>query len=68
MTADFPQEHPQSDALKQQNQQLMQKYAVQGFPTVVVVAADGSQKGSEGYEPGGAQSWIDAITSDAHIR
>jgi thiol:disulfide interchange protein len=68
LEADFPESHPQSDALKAQNDQLQHKYQVEGFPTVLVVAADGSMQGQLGYRPDGPQDWITAAVSAGHIR
>ena len=56
--ADFPQNTPQSAEVKKQNEELAKKYGVDGFPTVVLVNADGKELGRAGYQPGGAESYV----------
>ena len=64
---DFPRSKPQDEAIKMQNQQLAQIFAVRGYPTVwfakEVKGADGNpileQLGSTGYVAGGPKAWID---------
>ena len=56
--ADFPRRTPQSDELKKQNQQLAEKYGIEGFPTVLLLDADGKVLAQTGYEPGGAESYV----------
>lgn len=63
---DFPRRTPQADAIKQQNNQLQQMFAVQGYPTVWLVKptiqADGKtnfeQLGKTGYVAGGPTAWL----------
>lgn len=40
---DFPNSKPQSAELKKANQKLMDKYKVEGYPTVIVLDAKGKQ-------------------------
>jgi protein disulfide-isomerase len=42
---DFPRAKEQSAAEKQQNQQLADKYGIMGFPTFIVVDAEGKELG-----------------------
>lgn len=63
---DFPRRTPQEEAVKSQNAQLQQMFAVQGYPTVWLVKAgnkDGKinfeQLGSTGYVAGGPKVWLD---------
>lgn len=58
LNLDYPQQHEQSAALKQQNVELAEKYRVDTFPTVLFIAADGTVIGKSGYEEGGAAAWI----------
>jgi protein disulfide-isomerase len=47
---DFPRSKPQSDTLKKANGALSQKYGIEGYPTVIVLDADGKQLSKEvGY-------------------
>ena len=41
---DFPNSIPQSDALKKQNKELGEKFDVNGYPTMVLVASDGEKE------------------------
>ena len=55
---DFPQHIAQSEALKKQNQDLFEHYNLDGYPIVLVLAADGAKRGELGYLAGGPQPWI----------
>ncbi len=55
---DYPHNTPQSDELKQQNQELAQKYGVRLYPTILFLDADGKRLGQSGYLPGGPEAWI----------
>jgi thioredoxin-related protein len=60
--ADFPNKKPQSDALKAANAALQQKYKVDGFPTLLVLDADGKEIGRQvGYAEGGPDAFIKEI-------
>ena len=41
---DFPNSKPQSDALKKQNKELGDKFDVDGYPTMILVASDGEKE------------------------
>jgi protein disulfide-isomerase len=55
---DFPRQKPQSNKQKEANQALMEKYAVQGFPTILLFSPQGDVAATTGYEPGGAEAYI----------
>lgn len=55
---DFPQEKEQSDALKAQNQELMARFGVQGFPTIFLADAEGLPFGQTGYQEGGPEAYL----------
>jgi protein disulfide-isomerase len=40
---DFPKAKPQSDELKAANKALSQKYAIRGYPTIIVLDAEGKE-------------------------
>jgi len=61
--ADFPKRVAQDDNTKAINEALMEKYGVRGFPTVVLISADGMEKGRTGYEPGGPTVYIKNLES-----
>lgn len=56
--ADFPQENEQPQAIKDQNAELMGKYEVKGFPTVLLLDAEGRILGQTGYQKGGAAAYV----------
>jgi protein disulfide-isomerase len=58
---DFPRRKAQSEALKQANQALAQKFGVQGFPTLVVLGSDGRRVGDLGYMEGGPKPFIEEL-------
>ena len=55
---DFPRRRPQTEALKKQNQQLAQKYDIQGFPTIIVLNGQGEKLGELGYMEGGPSPFL----------
>jgi len=65
VTIDFPHQTQLSDTLKQQNDALNQQFTIEGFPTLIVLDADGKELGREvGYSPGsGADAVIAKLKS-----
>ncbi len=55
---DFPQDIPQSRELIRQNEALMEQYGVEGFPTIILVDADGEVLAETGYRRGGAEAYV----------
>lgn len=58
---DFPQRVEQSEQLKAQNEALAKKYSIEGFPTVLIVNAEGEELARAGYKPGGPKVWTEAV-------
>jgi thioredoxin-related protein len=59
VTLDFPNKKPQSDALKAANAALKDKYKIEGFPTFILLDAEGKEIGRQvGYAPGGPEAFI----------
>jgi len=58
---DFPRAKPQTDEVKKQNMQLASEYRIEGFPTLIVLNADGRKIGELGYMEGGPEAFIAAI-------
>ena len=55
---DFPRNGNSKDPrLDAQNNQLMNKYSVRGFPTVILLDSQQQKIGVTGYRPGGAQAF-----------
>jgi len=56
---DFPRRKPQSVELTKQNQELAQRYHVDGFPTLVVLNGDGKPVWRyDGYYDGGIAAFL----------
>jgi thioredoxin-related protein len=59
---DFPNAKKQSEALKKTNQNLQEKFKVDGFPTYVALNSDGKEIGRQvGYLSGGPQAFIEEL-------
>jgi len=60
VTLDFPRNRTtQSAALQKQNQELAERYQIEGFPTLVVLNADGKPVWRyEGYYSGGVAAFL----------
>lgn len=61
MEVDFPRAKQISPATKSQNEDLAQQYNVQGFPTILVLNAEGKTVGQLGYMEGGPKVFIAAL-------
>lgn len=59
---DFPRRKSQPAELKEQNQALMQKYGIRGYPTILVLSPEGELIEKTGYRRGGAEAYV------AHIK
>jgi protein disulfide-isomerase len=55
---DFPRAKKMPPETAAQNERLMLKYGIQGFPTVVVFDSEGKPLGALGYQAGGPQAFI----------
>lgn len=55
---DFPRTKVQPTALKEANKKLATQYKIEGFPTVIVLNAEGKKVDELGYEEGGAKPFI----------
>jgi protein disulfide-isomerase len=59
---DFPRAKAQSEAVKRTNQQLQDKFKVEGFPTVILLNGQGKEIGREtGYDGEGQKSYLAKI-------
>ena len=56
---DYPQNKSKlSDATIKQNEELGKKYAVKGYPTILLADADGKPFAATGYEAGGPEAYV----------
>lgn len=56
--ADFPQAKPQDEKVKEQNTKLQEAFKIQGYPTVVLVDAEGKELARTGYKKGGPEAYV----------
>ena len=54
---DFPQNKELPKELKEQNEKLQEKYAIEGFPTIMLTDAKGRPYAKTGYMPGGPEAY-----------
>lgn len=59
---DFPRSKAQPAAVKAQNAKLQDQFKIEGYPTVIVLNGDGKKVGELGYQEGGPQPFIDALS------
>lgn len=59
---DFPQKIKLTPEEQKANQALAEKFAVQGFPTIVLVDSEGKELQRTGYQEGGPEKYV------AHLR
>jgi len=59
--ADFPREKKLEEKIRKQNDALMKKYNVEGFPTVLLLDAEGKVLARTGYKPGGAAAYVEHL-------
>ena len=60
---EFPQSKRQTKKLKDQNEMLQSKFGIKGYPTVIVLNADGRKVGELGYEEGGPASFTSKLNA-----
>lgn len=58
---DFPRNSKLSDTLQSQNEKLAQRYEAQGFPTIILAAADGQPYAKTGYLEGGPMAYLQEL-------
>jgi len=59
--ADFPMRKEQPKDIARQNKKLAETYRVQGFPTILLLNAEGKQLERTGYRPGGAEKYVEHL-------
>jgi thiol-disulfide isomerase/thioredoxin len=58
---DFPRKRILSSAIKAQNAKLAAKYAIEGYPTVIVLDSSGKKIGELGYQEGGPGPFVEKL-------
>jgi protein disulfide-isomerase len=59
--ADFPSRKPQPEDVKKQNEILQKEYGIRGFPTVLLLDAEGKVLERTGYQAGGPEKYVEHI-------
>jgi len=55
---DFPRKKKQKKTLENQNADLALKYGIRGYPTIIILAPDGTFVAKTGYKRGGAEKYV----------
>lgn len=58
LEVDFPRRKAQAAEIKQQNGKLAQQFAIEGYPTILILDGNGKKIGELGYMDGGPEKWI----------
>lgn len=58
---DFPRKSKLTDAEKESNDKLAKQYGVRGFPTVLLLDAEGKVLGKTGYQTGGPSKYVEHL-------
>ena len=59
LVVDFPRSKPQSEALRTANEELAKKFAVDSYPTIIVLDASGKKLSKEsGYDGSNAKEFV----------
>lgn len=58
---DFPKKIKQSEEQINYNENLRRKYGVRGYPTIVLLNKNGEIVNVTGYQPGGAEKYVEHI-------
>ena len=61
---DYPHDKPQPEELVKQNKELVKRFGVQGYPTILFLDATGKELGRSGYLAGGPKAWIAAAAKE----
>jgi protein disulfide-isomerase len=58
LECDFPRKKAQAPHQREQNRALADRHGIEGFPTILVISAQGDEIARIGYRRGGATAWI----------
>jgi thioredoxin-related protein len=64
---DYPRQKQQSDELKKQNKELSEKYKIEGFPTILLMDADGQVIARTGYREGGPEEYLKHLADFSRV-
>jgi len=55
---DFPMRKELPEALREQNEKLRERFQIRGFPTILLLDAEGEELARTGYQAGGPDNYI----------
>jgi thioredoxin-related protein len=58
---DYPHKTEQSAELKEQNKKLAEQYPIEGYPTILLMDAEGMVYGATGYQEGGPDKYLEML-------
>ena len=58
---DFPNQKPQASNIEKQNEELVKKLGVLGYPLLLLLDADGNKLGETRWLPGGAANYVEHL-------
>jgi len=61
LLVDWPQSGPDVAKIRKKNEPLLKKFGVRGFPTVVILDPEGNAVARMGYQPGGADAYVESL-------
>lgn len=63
LLADFPRKSKLPEKISAQNSKLAEQFNIEGFPTVLILNAQGKEMARTGYQPGGADAYVKHLKS-----
>lgn len=60
---DFPRRTKLPENISNQNEKLSKQFSIEGFPTVLILDAQGKELARTGYRPGGADEYVKHLKS-----
>ncbi len=63
LEVDFPSRKQQSSKVREQNQRLKRKYGIRGYPTIILIDANGNEIARTGYRKGGPNKYVQHLKS-----
>ena len=63
---DFPRQRELSEDLRERNARLSDEFEVEGYPTIVILSAEGERIFRTGYQRGGAGAYVNHLLP--HVR
>ena len=60
---DYPQKKELPEALRKQNEKLQEQFQIEGFPTILLLDADGKVMARTGYQEGGPAKYVEHLAT-----